>query len=333
MYRPWRQLRRWQPLLLTIIWFAIVLFGAIVWHTDDLVEAKGWDGAVSAPQIGQATAIAVDSHNHLFVFHRADREWIEPLPHEPIVKDTIVMLDPVDGSTLNSWGGGQFVLPHGLSIDSQDNVWVTDVGSHQVHKFSHDGELLMSLGVAGVAGNDHEHFALPTDVAFLSTGEILISDGYRNSRIVKYSSDGTYLEEWGRPGSGRGEFNVPHSIATDAEDRVYVADRGNSRIQVFDADGTFLSEWSRSVVGRPYAVQVSRGGDVFVLDGGDQPRLTRARVLHFDPAGALIETNDRRVDGFQLAFGHDLALAPEGFLYTVDIRSHRIHKFLPKWNR
>ena len=117
------------------------------------------------------------------------------------------------------------------------------VGLHQIFKFSHEGNLLLKLGVAKTPGNDSLHFDLPTDVAVADDGSFYVSDGYGNSRVVKFSKEGKYLFEWGKKGDKPGEFNTPHMIDLDTYGNVYVADRENNRIQKFDAHGIFLKEW------------------------------------------------------------------------------------------
>ena len=152
------------------------------------------------------------------------------------------------GKIVNSWGANLFIMPHGLNVDKENNVWVTDVGLQQIFKFRHDGKLLMTLGVAKVAGNDSLHFNYPTDVAVTDDGSFYVSDGYRNSRVIKFSKFGKYLFEWGKKGNKEGEFNIPHGIDLDEKGNVYVADRENKRIQKFDSNGKFLKEWQKQYI-------------------------------------------------------------------------------------
>jgi len=121
------------------------------------------------PQLGkdfnlsQPTGIGVDKDDHIFVFHRTGRKWTTPFPDSLISQNTVLELDNESGKIINSWGADYFIMPHGLTVDKDNNVWVTDVGLHQIFKFSHDGKLLMKSGVAKVPGNDSLHFNLPTD--------------------------------------------------------------------------------------------------------------------------------------------------------------------------
>ena len=128
---------------------------------------------------------------------------------------------------------------------------------------------MRTLGERGVPGADAAHFNLPTDVAVLADGSFYVSDGYKNTRVVKFTADGKYDFEWGGKGAGQGQFNLPHGVAVDATGRVIVCDRTNSRLQVFDPRGKFLTEWKGPLIGRPYGVSIGAEGHVFLIDGGD----------------------------------------------------------------
>ena len=179
--------------------------------------------------------------------------------------DPIMLLD-AEGNILRSFGAGLFVWPHGMFVEPDGSLWVTDAAidrggrrGNQVHKFSPDGELLMSIGTAGVSGTGHYVFNAPNDVLVAPNGDIFVADGHNPStdnRIVKYNSRGEYLLEWGRVGAEAGEFRAPHALAMDSQGRLFVADRANSRIQIFDQDGKHLSTWT----------QFGRPSDVFIDD-------------------------------------------------------------------
>ncbi len=129
-----------------------------------------------------------------------------------------------------------------MRVDQEGNIWVVDAGGHVVYKMDQEGRVIMQLGTKGVSGMDVNTFNLPTDVAFAPTGDVYVSDGYGNARMVKYSHDGQYLLQCGTRGTGPGEFGLPHNLVVDAQGKVYVTDRDNQRIQVFDANGKFLSQ-------------------------------------------------------------------------------------------
>ena len=194
--------------------------------------------------LGNPTGIGIDSHQNIIVFHRAERKWpvIGAMPVELIPSKTIIILDRQTGKIINSWGDNLFIMPHGLTVDNNDNIWVTDVGLQQVFKFDHDGKLLMKLGEEKVAGNDAAHFDMPTDIAVAKDGSFYVSDGYGNSRIVKFSATGKYISHWGSKGNKEGQFNIPHAVCLDDKGNVYVADRENKRVEVFDPAGKFLKQ-------------------------------------------------------------------------------------------
>jgi peptidylamidoglycolate lyase len=223
-----------------------------------------------------------------------------------------------------------FIMPHGLTVDRNDNVWLTDVGRHQVFKFAADGRLLLTLGERGVAGADSAHFNLPTDVAVRPDGEFYVSDGYQNTRVLRFDAQGRFLSQWGKPGKGAGEFDLPHGLALDKAGRVYVADRSNARVQVFDSTGHFIADWHGPLLGRPYGVAVSPDGTIFSVDGGDQPRTPpdRGGATHLRADGTVLE----RFAGFgnydgQFRLAHDVAVGADGAVYVVDAWGQRVQKF------
>src|SRR5438128_787381 len=156
--------------------------------------------------LGAVSAVATDSQGRLFVFHRGEHP--------------ILILDQ-QGKLLRSFGDGLFTLAHGLRIDAQDNIWVTDAANHMMIKFSHDGVPLLKLGEKDLPGEDATHFNKPTDIAFAANGDFYISDGYGNSRVVKFNKDGKLLKAWVKKGTAPGEFNLPHEVQLDAQGRVY----------------------------------------------------------------------------------------------------------------
>src|SRR5260370_34241083 len=202
---------------------------------DPYAVVHGWPILPDGMVLGQVSGVAVDAHNHVFIFHRAEGSWATDKTH-PIASPTILCFDGTSGRLLASWGENRFLEPHGLRVDAHDNVWVTDRGLQQVFKFSHDGKLLLTLGTERVSGVDATHFAKTTDIAFASDGSLYVSDGYGNNRVAKFSADGKFLFDWGHKGQGPGEFDLPHSVAVGTPGNGYVADRSNARIQVFDSN-------------------------------------------------------------------------------------------------
>jgi peptidylamidoglycolate lyase len=294
---------------------------------------RDWPALPAGKKLGVCAGVGVDFHNNVFVFHRNDRVWTNPFSSEPIPEPTVTVIDGPSGKVLSEWGAGEFIMPHGLTLDRDDNVWLTDVGRQQVFKYTHDGHLLLTLGERGVAGSDAGHFNLPTDVAVLPDGSFYVSDGYRNTRVVKFDAAGHYEFEWGGRGAVPGKFNLPHGIAVDSRGRVYVCDRSNSRLQAFNPQGQFLTEWKSSVVGRPYGVNVAANDHVFVIDGGDQmPGVPdHAKVVELDRDGKLVESFGAPGSApGEFRLGHDIAVAPDFSVYVAEAKGQRVQKFVPR---
>lgn len=253
------------------------------------------------------------------------------MPLNTIPSNTILVLNRRAGSILNSWGANLFIMPHGLTVDAGNNIWVTDVGLHQVFKFSYKGELLMKVGQAKISGNDSLHFNMPTDIAVAKNGNFYVSDGYGNSRIMKFSPNGNYLFEWGKKGKGAGEFNIPHGLAIDNNENIYVADRENERIQIFDSSGRFISTFTNKTFGNIHAVALHkhrqklimiddvtflkikhRGSDVIIADSKGNVENRFGRSGHYNGP---------------ICWYHDVVIDYEECIYTGDILGNRILKF------
>jgi DNA-binding beta-propeller fold protein YncE len=229
-----------------------------------------WGALPDRRQWGAVTAVDIDRDGRsIWVLDRCGAESCIDSPMPPVLK-----LDAA-GRVQASFGEGRFLVPHGLHVDREGNVWVTDTSDgtpgatrgHQVFKFGPDGRLLMTLGQAGRPGNGPDTFNRPSDVLVAPNGDIFVADGHRgnsNDRIVKFSKDGRFLKTWGRKGSGPGEFDLPHSLAMDSQGRLFVADLWNHRIQIFDQDGRFLTAWTQ--FGQPGGLFIDRGDMLYVSD-------------------------------------------------------------------
>jgi streptogramin lyase len=188
---------------------------------------------------------------------------------------TIFQFD-LNGKLLRQFGAGHFAWPHGMHVDRDGNVWVTDaVGfgeqpegyGHVVYKFSPEGRLLMTLGRKGVAGDGRDTFTKPSDVLVAPNGDIFVVDGHAatgNNRDVKFSSDGRFLKQWGSTGEADGQFQDPHALAMDSQGRLFVGDRANNRIQVFDQEGNHLATWKQ--FGRPSGLYIDRNDVLYSAD-------------------------------------------------------------------
>lgn len=284
--------------------------------------------------LGQVSGLGVNSKGEVLALHRADRFWTGGESYDsPIARPAILKISGATGERLGALGAGQFFMPHGLSVDHEDNIWVTDVALHQVFKLSPEGELLMALGERGKAGDDARRFDMPTDAAVARNGDIYVSDGYGNSRIAKFSPDGEFLFDWGIKGQAPGEFDVPHGIALDAKQRVYVADRGNKRVQVFDRDGAFLTEWQSDALGRPWALSLGPDNLIYAVDGGNlSQEAERGHAVQMNLQGEILAKWGSRGQGEgQFMSAHDLALDAEGSVYVADVFfGMRIQKFIPQ---
>lgn len=295
------------------------------------IVVPGWPKLPEGHVLGLCAGVGVDAQNRVFVFHRSGRKWSNPFPQEPISLPTVSVIDGATGKLLSTWGENRFIMPHGLTVDHEGNLWLTDVGLHQVFKFTPEGKLLLSLGERAVSGNDHAHFNLPTDVAVLRDGSFYVSDGYKNTRVIKFSAEGRFEFEWGTKGQGDGKFNLPHGIAIDAQGRVIVCDRENERLQVFDAKGGFLHEWKGPQIGKPYGAGIGLNGRVFVIDGGS-PSLKpaeRGKAVELDASGTVIDTFGSSGSGpGQFQLGHDIAIGPDGAVYVAEGTGARVQKFV-----
>ena len=215
---------------------------------------------------GQMAALGIDSRGNIWAVERCGGTTCDGRPEAPVIAFGR------SGELVDSLGAGIFVFPHGIAIDSDDNIWVTDGRGvegkgHQVIKFSPDGEILMRLGTAGVASESSDTFNGPAAVAIAPNGDIFVGDGHgagTNARVVKFAPDGIFITAWGRRGAGPGEFSTPHAMAFDSAGRLFVADRENNRIQIFTQDGIFLEEWSQ--FGRPSGIWIDADDVIYVAD-------------------------------------------------------------------
>lgn len=279
--------------------------------------------------VSEVTAVATDSQNRVFVFNRGDHP--------------VAVFDPA-GELLFSWGEGLFNRPHGITIGPDDAVYCVDDLDHTVRKLTTEGRLIWTLGTSGQPSDtgatsiDYRTirhagppFHYPTNLAVAPSGELYISDGYGNARVHRFSADGKLLHSWGEPGSGPGQFHVPHGIAVDRADVVYVADRENSRLQLFSPAGQFLSEWTD--VARPCEVAIDGAGRVYVAELGYRTGMwpgtkppyenaTGGRMSVFDSAGKLLSRwggGGRPTEAGDFFSPHDIWLDSSGCLYVSEV--------------
>ncbi len=246
------------------------------------------------------------------------------------------------GEFVAGFGTGLVGRPHGFAVDHDGNMWLTDVAlipdemGGVVHKLSPAGELVMTLGRPGIVGQDRDTFNRPASVAVAANGDVFVADGEGpNNRIVKFSSDGRYLMEWGTTGSEPGQFSTPHDLAIDSQSRLFVGDRGNSRIQIFEPDGTFVDAWSH--FGRPSGIYINRGTDTLYATDSTSSSSTnpgvkwgiyvgsaRTGVLRYFIPDPDLEAADRtRISGASgIASNHD-----DSVVYAADVAPWRLRMY------
>ncbi|HZN57704.1 MAG TPA: peptidyl-alpha-hydroxyglycine alpha-amidating lyase family protein [Planctomycetota bacterium] len=308
--------------------------GCFVGTGDLAFEAlERWEQLPADALFVEVVGMATDSSDRLFVFNRG--------PHPLVVLDR-------DGRFITSWGDGLFARPHGITIGSDDSVYLTDDVDHTVRKFTPAGKLLLTLGTSGrpsdtgVIGHDYRTiqrigppFCLPTNLALSPSGDLYITDGYGNARVHKFSADGRLQFSWGEPGSGPGQFHVPHGIAVDRSGTVYVADRENSRVQLFSPDGEYLREWTglarpceifiderRSGPPLAYVAELGYRAGMWPGTSPPAPGATGGRVSILDLEGRLLTRwgggGDPCVPGDFFA-PHDIWVDSRGDVYVGEV--------------
>ena len=222
--------------------------------------ATGW-------ALGMVSWIVADRGGLTYLLHRGDQA------------DPIVVLDR-QGQLVRSWGKGGYQTPHSIRIDPDGNVWTTDAKSSKVIKYAPNGTTLLEIAVGGQPADCATAFCGTTDIAFSPRGRIFVADGYRNARILEYTAEGRLVRAWGRPGTGPGEFRLPHSIVVDEEGVIYVADRENARIERFDLEGNYLGEWPK--YGKTFSLALGPGVVWLGSQDPSQPNLSPGWLIEVD---------------------------------------------------
>ncbi len=297
-------------------------------HWGALPEGRNW---------GSTSAVDVDRQGHIWVAERCGGNTCANSNQAPILE-----FDD-SGKLIRSFGAGLLVQPHGIFVDADSNVWITDgQGSggkgHQVIKFSPDGKVLMTLGQTGVAGDGPDTFNQPSDVLVAPNGDIFVADGHggnTNARIVKFSKDGKFIKAWGKKGSGPGEFDTPHALAMDSQGRLFVGDRGNSRIQIFDQDGKFLEEWKQ--FSRPSGLFIDKNDVLYVADSESStarhPGWTRGIRVGSAKDGtvtALIPDPDPDPNKQATSAAEGVAADAAGNIYGAEVGPKMMKKYVRK---
>ena len=291
------------------------------------VSGEDWGELPEGWEYKDATAVAVDSKDNVYVFNRGG--------HPIIVYDQ-------DGRFLRSWGEDVFKMPHGVAVGPDDLIYCVDSGNHTVQKFDSHGRKLMTIGSKGRQSKPMSGypFSAPTHVAIAPrNGEILISDGYSNARIHRYSPDGKLIKSWGQSGTFEGHFNIVHNLTIDRDGWVYVADRDNRRIQVFDIDGNYQTQWvnlsraacvSTHFTGSETTIYV---GEYFAgLGSNSQGKDLGPRVTIFDVKGNVLARLGHETYGDapgRFYAPHGIAVDSKGDIYVAEVSWAEFGQILP----
>jgi DNA-binding beta-propeller fold protein YncE len=279
---------------------------------------------------GQMPGVTVDAQDQVYIFTRS----------QPAVQ-----VYQADGKFLRSWDMEDSAGAHFIRVGPDGNVWTADIKNHVVCKYSPKGKLLLTLGEAGHAGTDQGHFDKPTDIAVLPTGDIFVTDGYGNRRVIHFDAAGKYINQWGEAGSKPGQFALPHSIVADSKRRLYVADRENARIQVFDTTGKLLAVWADLVT--PWGLWLTKNDEIWVSGSSpvrkDVPDKAGEWIVT-PPADQVVMKLSQKGEVLlrlplqkttvppgkpgELDWVHGIAFDSEGNLYLTDIQGKRAQKFL-----
>jgi DNA-binding beta-propeller fold protein YncE len=267
-------------------------------------------------EMGAPAAVAFDSKGHLYVLTRGPQAFLE--------------FDP-NGTFVRGFGNA-FTRSHGLHIDRDGSIWATDVGAHIVVKLSPTGEVLLTLGTKGEAGDWNEaagsrKLNQPTGIAVAPNGDVFVSQGHTpgtdgDPRILKFDRNGRFITSWGGKGTGPGQFDVAHGIAVDAQGMVWVMDRENQRIQIFDSNGTFVRQMKYS--GLPCSIDI--GSQFIHMVNG-----YAGQVVRLDLSGQVLAAVGKPGTGLgEFGEAHSIAVSPRGELFVADSVSAALLKFVKR---
>ena len=268
--------------------------------------------------MGASSDVAFDSKGHLFVLSRGA---------QPITE-----FDE-NGKFIRSFGDGLFTRSHGLRIDKDGDIWATDVGAHTVMKLSPKGEVLLTLGTKGKAGEWNEGaqsrlFNEPNDIVFAPNGDFFVTQGHTpgagkgDPRVLKFDKNGNFIKTWGGKGTEPGKFDVAHGIAIDAKGLLWVTDRENQRIQIFDQDGKYIREVKYA--GLPCSLDIG-SQYIYMVNG------FAGQLLRLDLDGKVLAATGKPGNGVgEFGEAHFIAVSPKGEIYVADSVNRAVQKFVRK---
>ena len=303
--------------------------------------AEPWGQLPDGRIWGATSAVYVDADDNVWVADRCEANLCLDTGLDPIFQFA------PDGTLLQSFGADELVWPHGMTIDAEGNIWVADaVGyapvrdgvGHLIKKFSPRGELLMTLGVEGVAGEGEKIFNKPSDMLVAPDGSIFIADGHDeggNNRIVKLAADGSFIMAWGSTGSEDGEFRDPHALAMDSQGRLFVADRANSRIQIFDQEGNHLATWTQ--FGRPSGLWIDENDVLYAADSESNTRRNPGwkRGIYIGSARdgwvtGFVPDLEPDPDNSGTSGAEGVAVDSRGNMYGAEVGPRRLVRYVPR---
>ena len=342
-------------------------------------SVEGWAKLPEGRTWGSTSAVEVDKDGKsIWVAERCGQNsCLDRATGKMSDLPTILKFDS-SGKLVTSFGAGVAIFPHGIHVDRDGNVWITDgqdnaplpqrgaagggrgrgeaptgpIGprpgatfGHQVYKYSPDGKLLLTLGKAGGAAAP-DYFYAPNDIQTAPNGDIFVAEGHGagNNRIIKFDKTGKFIKEWGKLGTGPGEFDQPHCLAMDSRGRLFVGDRNNNRIQIFDQNGTFLEEWKQ--YSRPSGISIDKNDTIYVADSESESvsqnhngwkrgiRVGRVKdgkdgkVIAFIPDP---ETKSRAADNYTgTSAAEGVAVDAQGNIYGAEVGPKRLMRYVKK---
>ena len=295
---------------------------------------KFWAKIPHGIWLREATSVSVDSNDNVYIFNRGNvpllifdkngdliKSWGNDDPYGKIKVEAIKI-----DYKLQTWAGSRFVRPHSILLDYDDNIWCVDDSGHKIYKFNQSLELQLSLG----DGNPSEResgatFNRPTDITInKANGDIFISDGYGNSRIHHYDSEGKHIKSWGESGTQPGQFSLPHNLCMISEEELIVCDRENHRVQIFSTSGEFIKEWH---VHKATAVTSDNNGNIYIAEQGPPPVQEGVKNLGhsvgiWNKQGELIQRLGSELPGEeadQFLWPHSISVDSNGRIFVAEV--------------